>query len=168
MDYLSHRAAKDRFFATDHHSPLPCHLRVSFARLAYYEPDPALAFHLDLRPADGSTVDIGTSDGQVRRYVRAATVQFSVEGEERTLTLLAADGRPGFFLPFRDATSGRETYGAGRYLDIDGIGDGTVEVDFNLAYNPYCAYDDAYSCPLPPHENWLDVPIRAGERTFSD
>jgi len=73
-------------------------------------------------------------------------------------------GHPRLFLPFRDATSGVETYGAGRYLDVDPEPAGTVVVDFNMAYNPFCAYDDASSCALPPYENWLPVPIRAGER----
>ncbi|NIR36327.1 MAG: DUF1684 domain-containing protein [Actinobacteria bacterium] len=72
----------------------------------------------------------------------------------------------GYFLPFRDATSGSESYGAGRFLDIDGPLDGPVTIDFNLAYNPYCAYDESYSCPLPPAENWLQVPIRAGEQVY--
>ena len=69
----------------------------------------------------------------------------------------------GYFLPFRDATSGKETYGAGRYLDVPRGENGQVVVDFNYAYSPYCAYGDAYSCALPPRENWLTVPIEAGE-----
>ncbi|MBT8206662.1 MAG: DUF1684 domain-containing protein, partial [Acidimicrobiia bacterium] len=72
-------------------------------------------------------------------------------------------GAHGYFVPFRDATSGKESYGAGRYLDVHPNEDGTVTLDFNYAYNPYCAYDEAFSCPLPPIENWLEVPIAAGE-----
>jgi uncharacterized protein (DUF1684 family) len=71
------------------------------------------------------------------------------------------------FLPLRDATSGDETYGAGRYLEPLMLDDGRVLVDFNYLYNPYCAYNDAWSCPLPPRENWLTVPIRAGEKAFA-
>jgi uncharacterized protein (DUF1684 family) len=71
------------------------------------------------------------------------------------------------FLPFRDATSGNESYGAGRYLDVEPGRDGRVQSDFNLAYNPYCAYNDAFSCPLSPSENWLRVPIRAGEAAYT-
>jgi uncharacterized protein (DUF1684 family) len=75
-------------------------------------------------------------------------------------------GHPGLFLPFRDATSGRETYGGGRYLDIQPNDDGTVTLDFNLAYSPFCAYSDGYSCALPPTENWMSVRIEAGEKTW--
>lgn len=166
MDYQDIRQAKDRFFAKDHRSPLPHDARHSFEGLDYYEPDPAYAFRLTPETEDGAQIEIGTSDGQIRTYRRAARVTFSVGSEERSLILLGMDGRPGYFLPFRDATSGGDTYGAGRYLDLEENEDGTVDVDFNLAYNPYCAYDDAYSCPLPPHANWLDVEIRAGERSF--
>jgi uncharacterized protein (DUF1684 family) len=76
-------------------------------------------------------------------------------------------GRPGhhpLFVPFSDGTSGHESYGAGRYLDIRAESDGSHVLDINLAYNPYCAYSEAYSCPLPPAENWLPVRIEAGER----
>lgn len=166
MDYQKIRSDKDRFFADNHRSPLPHHARHSFRGLNYFDPDPRLALRLQPQPADGEPIEISTSDGQVRTYRRAAQVTFSIAGEERTLLLLSTEGRTGYFLPFRDSTSGKETYGAGRYLDLAENNDGSVEVDFNLAYNPYCAYDDAYSCPLPPDENWLDIPIPAGERTF--
>jgi uncharacterized protein (DUF1684 family) len=92
-------------------------------------------------------------------------VSFEVRGEAVSLALYDS-GHPGYFLPFRDATSGKASYGAGRYLDIEPNSDGTVTIDFNLAYNPFCAYNDAYSCPLPPTENWLQVPIEAGEKDF--
>src|SRR5205823_4054425 len=81
------------------------------------------------------------------------------------LMLYASDDSDELFVPFRDATSGQETYGAGRYLEIHAHGDNVV-IDFNYAYNPNCAYDPAWSCPLPPIENWLKVPIRAGEKAF--
>jgi uncharacterized protein (DUF1684 family) len=81
---------------------------------------------------------------------------------------LYSTGHPGYFIPFRDQTSGDTTYGAGRYLDVEPNGDGTVTVDFNYAYNPSCVYSDGYSCPLPPIENWLKVPIEAGEMMFGD
>jgi len=83
------------------------------------------------------------------------------------VTLFASPDMHELFLPFRDRTSGSETYGAGRYLEVEPPGaDGWVVVDFNLAYNPYCAYNPEWSCPIPPGENWLAVPIRAGEKTF--
>ena len=86
-------------------------------------------------------------------------------GEPAQLTLYASDDSDELFLPFRDSTSGHESYGAGRYLELHPHGDDVV-IDFNYAYNPNCAYDPSWSCPLPPVENWIKVPIRAGERVF--
>ena len=158
------RDEKDEFFRTDHHSPIPS--REEFGGLSYFDHDPGYEFTVRPEQADGSALEVQTSDGQVRLYRRSATVDLEGPSGAFTVTLLTSDGREGFFLPFRDATSGSETYGAGRYLDIDPNADGTVTIDFNLAYNPYCAYDDAYSCPLPPSENWLSVPIEAGEKNY--
>lgn len=162
---LEDRRSKDEFFATSHHSPIEHHDRHNFAGLSYFEPNPDLVFTLPAEPADGSEVRIDTSDGQERVFHRAATVDFEVAGKTATLTLYST-GQPGFFIPFRDATSGKETYGAGRYLDIEPNADGTVTIDFNQSYNPSCVYNDAYSCPLPPAENWLQVPIEAGELDY--
>ena len=145
---------------------MPHDERQAFDGLRYYEPNDALSLQLEIEPAEGNKIRVQTSDGQVREYIRAATVSFDVEGAPTTLTLLSQPGRPGYFLPFRDSTSGKVTYGAGRYLDLEEARDGMVSIDFNLAYNPYCAYNEAYSCPLPPHENWLQVPIAAGEKDY--
>lgn len=165
-DIIQFRADKDEFFGAGHHSPIPPADRADWQGLSYFEPDPSLEFTLPITPGDGLTVTVQTSDGQERVYRRIGSVTFDVDGEPATLTLLHADGQHGLFLPFRDATSGKETYGAGRYLDLELNEDGTVSLDFNYAYNPYCAYSDAYSCPLPPVENWLTVPIKAGEKSF--
>lgn len=162
---LRHRATKDEFFATSPRSPLPPGHGAGFDGLDYYDPDPDLVFTVPIEPGDGTEVRVQTSDGGERLYRRFGRVSFEVEGEPTSLTLYTTD-HPGLFVPFRDATSGAETYGAGRYLDVAPNDDGTVTIDFNYAYNPFCAYDDAYSCPLPPGDNWLKVPIRAGERTF--
>jgi MFS transporter, DHA3 family, macrolide efflux protein len=160
------RQRKDEFFATSHHSPLPHDLRHGFGGLRYYPPDPDLAFEVPVEPGDGSAITVATSDGAEREYRRAGTITVPIDGEEVTLTLYETPGDEGYFLPFRDATSGKETYGAGRYLDLAPPHDGTIRVDFNLAYNPFCAYSESYSCALPPVENWLQVPIRAGELVF--
>jgi uncharacterized protein (DUF1684 family) len=166
-DLKEFRAAKDEFFAHSHQSPIPHHRQRGFSGLTYFDEAPELVFDLPLdRSTAGGEITIQTSDGQQRRYVDAGTVAFEVNGESVRLTLYSTPGHGhGFFLPFRDATSGKETYGAGRYLDLDREGDdGTIRIDFNLAYNPFCAYDDVYSCPLPPVSNWLPVPIEAGHR----
>lgn len=163
----AYRANKDEFLGTSSHSPLPTGKRDGFDGLRYYPPNPALVFDLEIEPSDGSRIQVQTSDGAIREYQKAGSVNFRVDGEPARLTLYDT-GHDGLFVPFRDATSGAATYGAGRYLDLRPHRDGTVILDFNLAYNPFCAYNSAYSCPLPPHENWLEVPIVAGELDFAD
>ncbi|HSJ28561.1 MAG TPA: DUF1684 domain-containing protein [Acidimicrobiia bacterium] len=163
---LEFRDAKDRFFAHAHESPLSHEARHDFDGLRYYDPNPALVFRLSVEEGDQAEVRVGTSDGAERTYRRAGVLHFEVDGEDVSLTLYST-GHEGYFLPFRDSTSGRETYGAGRYLDLEPNADGTVTLDFNYAYNPTCAYDEAYSCPLPPSENWLRVPIEAGEKDYA-
>lgn len=157
-----HRRAKDAWLKSAPESPLAG--APDFDGLSYYPADPTLAFTVSAEAADGAPLTIQTSDGRERTYTRDFTVALVVEGTPITLTLY---GTPhGLFLPFRDRTSGAETYGGGRYLDVAAPdAAGAVEIDFNLAYHPYCAYDARYSCPIPPAENWLEVAIRAGERS---
>ena len=160
------RKQKDEYFGRSHNSPLDHDAQHGFTGLNYYDANPDLVFTLPVTAGDHTVITVQTSDGQVRDYARAGTVELDVDGEAVTLTLYST-GHPGYFVPFRDATSGKSTYGAGRYLDIDPNEDGTVTIDFNYAYNPFCAYNEAYSCPLPPIENWLPVPIKAGELDYS-
>lgn len=162
-DLEAFRAAKDEFFKTDHQSPIDD--LSGFSGLRYFPPEPDFVLSALPTPADGAAVTVQTSDGAERQYLRAAVVDLETPVGPVALTLFASEGSDGFFVPFRDATSGIETYGAGRYLDIEANAGGSVSIDFNLAYNPYCAYSDAYSCPLPPTDNWLAVAIRAGEKT---
>lgn len=162
---LGYRRQKDEIFA-GHHSPLEPGERSTFTGLAYFEPNPDLVFRLAVEPIDRTLIRVQTSDGAERVHEKAGIARFEVAGEQVTLVLYDT-GHPGYFVPFRDKTSGVDTYGAGRYLDIEPEPDGTVTIDFNLAYNPLCAYNDAYSCPLPPAENWLSVDITAGERSYS-
>jgi uncharacterized protein (DUF1684 family) len=161
------RKEKDEFFRTDPHSPLTPEQRPAFRGLAYYPEEPELRIEgrLDPPPEEGE-VRMPTSTGGEQVYRRAGVVRFSVEGRAAEITLYAASGDHELFLPFRDATSGQETYPAGRYLAVERPTGGRVVIDFNHAYNPYCAYNERWSCPLPPPENWLEVPIRAGERDF--
>ncbi len=162
-DYLEARAEKDAFFRTHPQSPLRSADRRTFTGLRYFEVDPSLRFELEVELfAEREVVELATSDGDVRAYQRYGRLTFEVDGQPAALTLYAS--AQGFFLPFVDALAGAETYGAGRYLDPEPLGGRRFLVDFNLAYNPYCAYNEAYSCPIPPAENRLTVPIRAGER----
>lgn len=154
-------------------SPLDDHQRDGFEGLDYYDENQALALRVtvDRLPEDEPVIEMETSTGDARPFRRWGTFVFEVDGEPARLTIYSDPTGEEFFLPFRDATSGSETYGAGRYLDnhrpgLRPLGEDEVEVDFNYAYNPYCAYSPYFSCPLPPRENWLKVPIRAGERDF--
>ena len=98
---------------------------------------------------------------------RVGTLEFTLDGEVRTLAALVelpVQGATRLFIPFRDETSGTETYPAGRYLDLDRTRTGIYDLDFNRAYHPTCYYDEQFDCPFPPPENRLDTPVRAGER----
>ena len=107
-----------------------------------------------------------TSSGGAAPYVWWERVSFDVGGDSAQLTVYKDTDRNGYFLPFADGTSGRETYGAGRYLDVHMLPDGKVLVDFNYAYNPYCAYNDSWTCPITPAENRVKASVRAGEKNF--
>ncbi len=155
------RARKDAYFRSGR-GPI---LEVGrFEGLSYFPPDPAWNLQLRLERLPAAVVELPTTTpGQTQRYVAwgAATLP---SGEQ--LTLYAREDEPqpaALFAPFRDATSGKETYGAGRYLDALLAGD-VAQLDFNRAYHPYCAYSAAWTCPLPPAENWLRGAVEAGER----
>ena len=168
------RLDKDEFFKTDPRSPLPESERAAFTGLPYYPVDEGLAFEdRVLEPYTGdepSNFQIPTSDGKLRPAHRAGILRFELDGEPRQLTAYTFDGGDGqsLFVPFLDQTSGSETYGAGRYLDLEPEADGTYALDFNLAYHPSCVYDAKFSCPLTPAENRLPVRIEAGERLAAD
>lgn len=163
--YQQHRAEKDEFFEFDPHSPLTPEQRTAFEGLEYYPVDASMRFELVIdRFDDLREIKMQTSTGDVRDFTRFGQLHFTVEGEDLSLTVFA--NQHGYFIPFVDAQAGKETYGAGRYLDPEQMPDGRLVLDFNLAYNPYCAYNDLYSCPIPPAENRLPVAIRAGEKNF--
>ena len=164
------RADKDAFFKAAEGSPIPAAKRDTFEGLAYFAVDPSLRFDdLTLALYTGTEpvqFEIPTTDGRLRPAERAGTFRFEVGGAERTLTAYRIAGGNGesLFVPFLDMTSGAETYGAGRYMDLEPEEDGTWSLDFNLAYHPSCVYDPRFSCPLTPAENRLPVRIEAGER----
>ncbi len=159
------RAEKDSYLRRDPYSPIED--RVNFAGLNYYPPSPALRLTLLLHRTQPEPLTFQTSTGDERVYNRIGTVEFEVDGRPVQLAIYRSEEYDELFLPFRDATSGQETYGAGRYLEPVDLGNDQILVDFNLAYNPYCAYSPDFSCPLPPVENWLTtVAIRAGEKVY--
>lgn len=163
------RKLKDDHFRQDAGSPLSPELKKTFTGLNYFPENDALNLTLDLERYEAPEhVEMQTSKGDVRDYIRVGQIRFSVDQDQVSLQVYESEDDPGsYFVPFIDATAPRETYGAGRYLEPERVGHDRLLVDFNLAYNPYCVYDYArWSCPIPPTENRLSVRIEAGEKNF--
>lgn len=167
-----HRQRKAQFYADHPQSPLPADHRGQFEGLDYFPPDPAFRFRLPLHEYDPrETIVVETTTDGTQAYLRWAEFRFEIDGTDLSLQAYKA-GRDEnrLWVPFRDATSGETTYGGGRYLDLEADEHRTAVghwiLDFNQAYNPYCAYADHYECPLVPIQNWLDVPVEAGEKAY--
>lgn len=166
-DLEAFRHEKDDFFRTNAYSPLTPEQQRDFAGLRYFPENPGLRLKVPAERFDTpETIRMQTSTGDVQAYERFARFRFTVDGQQAVLTIYRNEN--GYFLPFVDSLAGKETYGAGRYLEPEEQPDGTFVVDFNLAYNPYCAYNENWSCPITPAENRVKVPIRAGERLFHE
>ncbi len=168
-ELMDFQKAKDQFFAQDPHSPLLPEQRQHFQGLDYFPENPDLRFVLkvdEFSEEDKEVIDIITSTGDLSPHIRWGTLTFAVDGEKATLTVYKGMSQETFFLPFADTTCGKESYGAGRYLDVVPSGPDSFLIDFNYAYNPYCAYNPHWSCPIPPADNRLKLPIRAGEKKF--
>jgi uncharacterized protein (DUF1684 family) len=166
-----YRHRRDHFFAEHPHSPLSQSQRGGFAGLDYFPERADLALNLPLDesgPDVGESLDLPTTDGKTKSFSRAGRVRLEVDGVPVELTVLRDSDRRSLFIPFRDSSAGEETYVVGRYLEPQARPDGTLEVDFNYSYNPFCAYGTGWSCPIPPEENQLSVTIEAGEKTFRD
>ncbi|WP_135823277.1 DUF1684 domain-containing protein [Halorussus ruber] len=170
----AHREEKDDFFADHPQSPIPPEERDDFEGLDYFDPDPdyrvtaSVEYHDQPEP-----VEMEVSAGRPQRYLRVATLHFDLgEGDDTDSHELAGYRQQadddGLFVPFRDKTTGQQTYKDGRYMEFEAEGDladtDEMVLDFNLAYSPFCAYSETFACPLPPEENWLEVEIRAGEK----
>jgi len=168
------REEKNRFFMLDPQSPVPREERRSLVGkgLSYFPPDPDLRFELTLYEHDEKKkIIVATTKGGEQEFIRWGEFKFEVDGKQCVLQAYkSAREEERLWVPFRDKTSGKETYGAGRYLDLGQERHRTDEgkwiLDLNRAYNPWCAYSEAYTCPFIPPENWLEVPIRAGEKSY--
>jgi len=165
------RATRNELFAAHPQTPLPKETRANFNGLPYFDYDPELRVLATVEPAERLQREIATSGEHPYSFTRFARAVFALHGQGQSLDLYWLDGYGGgVYLCFADATSGDETYGAGRYLldtvkgsDL-GSERGRLVLDFNFAYNPSCAYDDRWSCPLAPAENRLSLAVEAGER----
>ena len=167
---LQSRQEKDEFMKNSEESPFD--EKETFTGLKYFEPDPKYRVAARLTQIENKKVVVlTTSTGEENHYLEYAWGEFELDGVQNKLLILEVMAmgptRGSLFLAFADKTSAKETYGAGRYLDIKKApGAGTIPLDFNKAYNPYCAYADQFSCPFPPKENILKVAILAGEKSF--
>lgn len=144
---------------------------INRSAIGFFEPTKKYKVNAEIKEIpDVGRVELATNDGTVRPYVKFARAVFEIDGKIDSLIIFI---EPTFnasykkaFIPFRDETCGEESYGAGRYLDAEIKDDSYVELDFNLAYNPFCAYDEKFSCPLPPESNYIDFKILAGEKNY--
>ena len=166
----ANREQKDGFFASHPQSPIPPEERDGFEGLDYFPPDPAYRVDATVTVhADPETVTMHTTANTTVEYDRAVAFAFDIRGREQSLVGYTSEATEGLFVPFRDKTTGQQSYESGRYMELEPSreldDDDVVPLDFNIAYNPFCAYSDSFACPLPPEENWLDVAIEAGERT---
>ncbi|MEO6037131.1 MAG: DUF1684 domain-containing protein, partial [Saprospiraceae bacterium] len=172
-EIAAHRQHYKDDFIKEPYSPLKT---ADTAFLDFYLPDPAWRTSARFSPSrEARPFDMLTYSGVKRQYQPYGQIQFDLQGQSYTLTLYQSldlmkspEYQDYLFLPFKDLGNGEETYGGGRYLDFrtGDIQDGLLLLDFNKAYNPYCAYKDGYSCPIPPKENHLDLAVQAGEKVF--
>jgi uncharacterized protein (DUF1684 family) len=169
-ELLRFRAEKDSFLQSSPRSPIKKEDQRTFRHLRYYEIDPQFvvraALHRNENPA---LLTITTTTGKTRDALIFGKLEFTLQGRKFRLSAFKfADRRSqgDIFVPFTDSTSGHESYGAGRYLDLEENETGEYVLDFNRAYNPYCAYNEEYSCPIPPRENRLSTAITAGEKIY--
>ena len=160
------RKQRDLFFKEHYATPLSDEAIASFAGLEYFDANEALVVRGYVNEAPDSSISIDSSTGSVSQYPVAGIVDVVLPGGKVSLVALRGDEDEAY-IPFRDGTSGKESYGGGRYVSVQMAVEGECIVDFNRAINPYCAYDPDFSCPLPPPQNWLTVRIEAGERAFS-
>jgi uncharacterized protein (DUF1684 family) len=159
------RLERDDFLIEHYSSPLPEEHRSGFGGLDYFPPDGAWALIGEYHPATRHKVPVPSSVGTESSYTMLGVMALTIGDSAYRLTVLD-DGDGGAFIPFRDGSSGAETYSGGRYVGIDAHAAGVVTVDFNTAQNPWCVYDEEFTCPLPPAENWIAEPIPVGVKAY--
>jgi len=166
------REQKNLFFKEHSQSPIPPEGRSAFEGLNYYPPDQNYRFEIELHEhGTKEKIKVQDTQGNEREFLRWGEFKFKISDTDCQLQAYKSSPEEDrLFVPFRDATSGKETYGSGRYLDLETgkhqISEGKWIVDFNEAYNPWCAYSKDYACPFTPPENWLKIPIYAGEKNY--
>jgi len=170
LEVRKDRLEKDKYFLTSHNTPIRASDMGNFRSLAYYPVDKSYALYVSLdRLESPEQTLIATTRDKIREMLYIGDFVFTLHGEHCSLRVFAPkDTSDGYywFIPFTDLTNGSDTYGGGRYIDIDDTSSDSTFLDFNYAYNPYCAYNELYDCPIPPAENALPVAVRAGEKNY--
>lgn len=167
------RERQFKFIRFNVESPLNDSQKLAFKKLNFYPIDPNYRVKAKMIPVENKKVrELPLTDGSVQKYIEHSFVEFSFDGDKTNkLLLLQAMNEPdkrNFFLAFTDETSAKETYGGGRYINARQDGKNSITLDFNLAYNPYCAYNPDFACPIPPKENMLSIAIPAGEKNYEE
>lgn len=164
------RERQFKFIRFNVDSPLTEAQRKDFQQLSFYPIDPAYKVRARMVPIENrKMLELPMTDGTMEKYLMHSYAEFELEGKNQKLLLLQSMKEPdrrNFFLAFADNTSGEETYGGGRYINLRQDGKNSITIDFNMAYNPYCAYNPDFACPLPPKENLMEIPIRVGEKDY--
>jgi uncharacterized protein (DUF1684 family) len=165
------RERQYKFIRYNSQSPLTDEQKLGFKTLDFYEIDPAYKVKARLIPIETKKMrEVPLTDGSVQRYFEHSYAEFELGGKTNRLLLLQSKEETdmrNFFLAFADETSAKETYGGGRYINVRQDGKTSITIDFNLAYNPYCAYNPDFACPIPPKENILDIAIPVGEKNYA-
>jgi uncharacterized protein (DUF1684 family) len=170
----SDRLAKDKEMLTDEHSPIASDEKAGFTKLNYFRPKVSFRKSAKVERFDQATHFLmKTTTDRLPEYSLYGKITFRHKGKKFSLNIyqnIELVKKPGYekhlFIPFNDKTNGNETYGGGRFLDITETGSDTLVIDFNKGYNPYCAYNHKYSCPIPPESNSLKIKIKAGEKKW--
>ncbi|MEP1258801.1 DUF1684 domain-containing protein [Algoriphagus sp.] len=173
-DYIekieAERERQFKFIRFNFESPLTDEQKASLKKLNFYPIDPAYRVKARMVQIEGRKVrEVPLTDGTKEKYIEHSWAEFELNGKPEKLLLLQAINEPdkrNFFLAFADSTSAVETYGGGRYINARQDGKNSITIDFNMAYNPYCAYNPDYGCPLPPRENLLEIAIPVGEKDY--
>jgi uncharacterized protein len=166
------RAQKDAYFKFDKSSPIPVDERASFGGLKYYKYNDDYLVIATFAPSEKpDTMQIPDTQGGIRKMIRVGNFSFTLSNSETVYTLSGFKGvdetSSSILIPFMDNTTGRTTYSAGRYIDVEPNGGEEYSIDFNMAYSPYCAYNDSYSCVRVPPQNVLNIDIPVGEKIYN-
>jgi len=166
------RKGRDEFFKTHQRSPFNAEEKKAFKGLKYYKFNPNYSFSgeikrfiLHINNPDYYATFL-TNKGMNKRYIRYGTFRFQLNGKEHTLQIFKSILSDTLFIPFKDKTNGKETYEGGRYIDAEILPGYKIVLDFNMAYQPLCAYNEKFICVLPPRENMMEITIPAGERNY--